>query len=70
MVRNGAGGWRPWEAVPRVAAGAISMPVVVGFVALGAAVIVLRSLREVARETWGYVPALRGGRPGSDSHAA
>ncbi|HJQ83582.1 MAG TPA: hypothetical protein VKA21_05880 [Candidatus Binatia bacterium] len=67
-------GWRPWEAVPRIAAGAISVPVVVGFVALGAAVVVLRSFRDVARETWARVPPWRAPqRPDdrrSDSHAA
>jgi hypothetical protein len=59
MVRNGGGGWRPWEAVPRLAFGTISVPVVIGFVALGAAVIVARSLRDVARETWARVPPWR-----------
>ena len=61
MVRDGGEGWRPWRAVPRVAAGAISVPVVVGFVALGAVVVVLRSLRDVARDTWARVPAWRRG---------
>ena len=53
-------GWRPWNVVPRLALGAISVPVVVGFVALGAAVIVARSVRGVARETWARVPPWRG----------
>ena len=71
MARDVGDGWRPWTAVPRIAAGAISVPVVVvGFVALGAAVIVIRSLRDVARGTWSLVPAWRVGareeeRPGS-----
>jgi len=70
MARDAGDGWRPWEAVPRIAAGAISVPVVVGFVALGAAVIVFRSLRDVARGTWARVPVWRGtsreeDRPGS-----
>src|SRR5690349_15429722 len=34
MEREVGEGWRPWAAVPRIAAGAISVPVVVGFVAL------------------------------------
>ena len=45
-------GWRSWQLIPRVAGGAVSVPVVVGFVVLGAAVLVGRSLREVAREAW------------------
>ena len=59
MAREFGEGWRPWQAVPRIAAGAISVPVVVGFVALGAAVIVVRSLRDVARGTWAWVPPWR-----------
>ena len=54
-------GWRPWQAVPRIAVGVLAVPVVVGFVALGAVVVVGRSLRDVARETWARVPPLRGG---------
>ena len=61
MVRDGGEGWRPWRAVPRIAAGAISVPIVVAFVALGAVVVVVRSLRDVARETWARVPAWRSG---------
>ncbi len=59
MARDVGDGWRPWQAVPRIAVGAMSVPVVVGFVALGAAVIVMRSLREVARGTWARVPSWR-----------
>jgi len=74
MVRDGGDGWRPWLAVPRIAIGVVSVPVVVGFVALGAAVIVMRSLREVARETWSLVPIRRAGsrqaQQQSDSDAA
>jgi hypothetical protein len=40
-----------------VAAGAVSVPVVVGFVALGAVVIVARSVRDLAREAWARAPA-------------
>ncbi len=73
MVRDGGDGWRPWVAVPRIAIGVVSVPVVVGFVALGAAVVVARSLREVVRETWSRVPIRRTGsreRERSDSDAA
>ena len=59
MVRDGGEGWRPWRAVPRIAAGAIAVPFVVGFVALGAVVVVARSLRDVARDTWARLPAWR-----------
>ena len=61
MIRDGGEGWRPWRAIPRIAAGVISVPVVVGFVALGAVVVVARSLRDVARDTWARVPAWRAG---------
>ena len=74
MARDGGEGWRPWRAVPRLAVGAISVPIVVGFVALGATVLVVRSLRDVARETWARVPFRRGGsgppREHSNSDAA
>ncbi len=59
MMRDGGDGWRPWRIVPLVAGGAVSVPVVVGFVALGAVVIVARSLRGMAREAWARLPALR-----------
>ena len=59
MVRDGGDGWRPWRVVPRLAVGAISVPVVVGFVALGAAVLVVRTVRDAARDTWAHVPAWR-----------
>ena len=74
MVRDGGEGWRPWRAVPRIVAGAISVPVVVAFVALGAVVVVVRSLRDIARDTWARVPAWRSGARGRngerDSDAA
>jgi len=59
MARDGGDGWRPWRGVPRLAAGALAVPVVVGFVALGAAVLVVRSLRDAARDTWARVPTWR-----------
>jgi len=46
--------------------GAVSVPVVLGFVALGAGVIVVRSLRDVAREAWAHVPAWRAATRGAD----
>ena len=58
MARVGGDGWRPWYGMPRVvAAGAVTVPLGVGFVALGAAVIVVRSVRDLARETWARLPA-------------
>jgi hypothetical protein len=60
MARVGVEGWRAWSGVPRVvAAGAMTVPVVIGFVALGAAVIVIQSVRDVARETWARLPGVR-----------
>jgi hypothetical protein len=54
--------------------GVIAIPVVAGFVALGATVLVARSLRGLARETWLRLPSRRGSPvalpPRSDSHAA
>ena len=74
MARDGGDGWRPWHGVPRLAAGAVAVPVIVGFVALGAVVVVVRSLRDAARDTWAWVPTWRGGarpaREHSDSDAA
>jgi hypothetical protein len=74
MVRDGGEGWRPWQVVPRIAAGAISVPVVVGFVTLGAVVVLVRSLRDVARDTWAVVPGWRSHprerEKETDSHAA
>ena len=65
--------WSVWGVLPRVAGGAVALPVVVGFVTLGAAVIVARSLRDVARQGWTHVPSLRNGKNGKagtngDSH--
>jgi hypothetical protein len=73
MVRDGGDGWLPWQAVPRIVAGAITVPVVVGFVALGAVVVVARSVRDMVREAWARVPARRGNarhREHRDSDAA
>ncbi len=57
MFEEDGEGWRVWRVLPRLVGGAVSVPVVVGFVALGAAVLVVRSVREVVRETWALVPA-------------
>ena len=56
-------GWTGWRVVPRVVAGAAAVPLVVGFVALGAAVIIGRSVRDVLRVGLAR-PFGRGGRPG------
>jgi hypothetical protein len=58
--------------LPRVAVGAVSIPVVAGFVALGTAVVVVRSARELAREAWSHVPwwRTREGGPESETDAA
>jgi hypothetical protein len=54
-----------------IAGGAVSVPVVVGFVALGAAVVALRSARDAAREVATWLSVLRGnGRPDDHSDAA
>jgi hypothetical protein len=46
----------------------VSIPVVAGFVVLGAVVVVVRSARELAREAWSYLPPWRAAR-GSESHS-
>lgn len=67
-------GWRFWQVVPWVAGRMVGVPVVVGFVALGAAVLVVRSMRDVTRDAWGRLPALRRAVPGAgerrDANAA
>lgn len=74
MSSYGDGGWLPWRVIPRLVGGVIAIPVVAGFVALGATVLVARSLRGLARETWLRLPSRRGSPvalpPRSDSHAA
>lgn len=76
-MSDGENGWRPWEAVPRLVGGMIALPVVAGFVALGATVLVARSLRELVRGTWSRVPGRRpipdvltARHKDKDSHAA
>lgn len=58
MIEPDGEGWEGWRVLPRLVGGAVSVPIVVGFVALGAAVLVVRSMREVVRETWALVPTL------------
>jgi hypothetical protein len=51
----------------------MAIPVVAGFVVLGAVVIVVRSAREIARETWSHLPpwrVARGNEAHSETHAA
>jgi hypothetical protein len=71
MSGDGAEGAQPWRVLSLIAGGAVSVPVVAGFVALGAAVVALRSARDAAREVSGWLSALRGnGRPDDRSDAA
>ncbi|HZP43415.1 MAG TPA: hypothetical protein VFD84_18150 [Candidatus Binatia bacterium] len=76
-MSDGENGWRPWAVVPRLVGGVIALPVVAGFVALGATVVVARSVRELVRGTWAWVPGRRppdeaagAHRKHTDSHAA
>jgi hypothetical protein len=51
----------------------VSIPVVAGYVVLGAVVIVVRSAREIAREAWSHLPswrATRGHHERGHTHAA
>lgn len=59
MAKEDGEGWGVWRVLPRVAAGAVSLPVVAAFVVLGGAVLVIRSVRDVARETWARLPLRR-----------
>lgn len=73
MSRGVVNGWGPLGMLPRAVGGAMSIPVVAGFVVLGAVVIVARSARELARETWSHLPpwrTARGGESHSETHAA
>ena len=49
--------WAPWSVVQRVGGGAITVPVVTGFLALGAGVLIVRSLRDVVSHLWGPAAA-------------
>ncbi len=71
MSRDGGDGPQPWRVLSLIAGGVVSVPVVVGFVALGAAVVALRSARDAAREVSGWLSVLRGnGRADDHSDAA
>ena len=68
MPRDEGADWMVWRVVPRLAGGVVAVPVVTGFVVLGAAVLLVRSLRDVARETWARLPTRRAS-PRSEDHA-
>lgn len=59
--------WWPWRLVPRLAGGVVAVPIVAGFVALGAIVVVGRSLRDVVLEGWARLPGLRAAGPTPDA---
>jgi len=65
MQHDVGNGWLSWETLPRVAGGIVAAPIVVGFVALGAAVVVTRSVRDVARDAWSLLPGRRRAEPPS-----
>jgi hypothetical protein len=67
MSRDGGDGWGAWEIIPRIAGGALAVPVVVGFVALGVVVVAARSVRGVARQTLARIPGLRSAPPRAQS---
>ena len=46
--------------ISRLAGAVVAVPVVTGYVALGAAVVIGRSLLDTARQTWKRLPSLRG----------
>ena len=46
--------------IPRLAGAIVAVPMVAGFIALGAAVLIGRSLLDVAGKTWSRLPSLRG----------
>jgi hypothetical protein len=59
MQHDVGNGWRSWQTIPRLAGGIVATPIVVMFVALGAAVVITRSVRDVAREAWSLLPGRR-----------
>jgi hypothetical protein len=59
MQSDVGNGWRSWQTIPRLAGGIVATPIVVMFVALGAAVVITRSVRDVAREAWSLLPGRR-----------
>ena len=53
---DAGGGWTTTRMLEWVIVGAVSFPLVAGFVALGTAVVAGRSLRDLARAFWAWVP--------------
>ena len=45
--------------ISRLAGAVVAVPVVTGYVALGAAVVIGRSVLDTARQTWKRLPSLR-----------
>lgn len=62
-------GWTTTRMLEWVIVGAVSFPLVAGFVALGTAVVAGRSLRELARVVWGWVPGRDATPPAPDMPA-
>ena len=56
MEEDERAGWTTTRVLEWVVVGAVSLPLMAGFVALGTAVVAARSLRELARTVWGWVP--------------
>ena len=55
--------------ISRLADAVMAVPVVTGYVALGAAVVIGRSLLDTAREAWKRLPSLRGSQRHQEPHA-
>lgn len=70
MQSDVGNGWRSWQTIPRLAGGIVATPIVVAFVALGAAVVITRSVRDVAREAWSLLPGRRRATPPSDDRGS
>ena len=58
------GGWSPGRVLEWLVVGAVSVPVVAGFVVLGAAVVAGRSARDLVRVAWGWLPGRGSREPG------
>lgn len=61
---------RVWAVIPRLAGGIVSVPVVIGFVAAGALVVVGRELRDLTRDVWAWRAGVTGGDAERRSDAA
>ena len=55
--------------ISRLAGAVVAVPVITGYVALGAAVVIGRSLLDTARQTWKWPPSLRGSQRYQEPHA-